>query len=135
MAATANPPGDRPRILVVTGDHGLPDPTKRDSRYNEEDRVTHDAMVAAFSTMDEFAFTFCSSHATLLDDLRASPPDLVAAGIKAPMCMDSVWMEWAHAWEKREPFTPRGLGVSYMLAGDGGATPQGGGRTKTVRDG
>ena len=28
------------RILVVTGDHHLPDPTKRDSRYNEEDRVT-----------------------------------------------------------------------------------------------
>ena len=51
-----------------------------------------------------------------------SPPELVAAGIKAPMCMDSVWMEWAHAWEKREPFTPSGLGVSYMLGGDGGAS-------------
>ena len=51
-----------------------------------------------------------------------TPPDQAAAGIKAPMCMDSVWMEWAHAWEKHEPFTARGVGVSYMLAGDGGAS-------------
>lgn len=51
-----------------------------------------------------------------------SPPDLVAAGIKAPMCMDAVWMEWAHAWQNHQPFTARAVGVSYMLAGDGGAS-------------
>lgn len=51
-----------------------------------------------------------------------SPPELAAAGVSAPMCMDSVWMEWAQAWEQHAPFTPRAVGVSYMLAGDGGAS-------------
>ena len=36
------------RIMVLTGDHGLPDATKRDARYNAEDMATHDAMMRAF---------------------------------------------------------------------------------------
>ncbi len=49
-------------------------------------------------------------------------PKLLEAGLKSPMCMDEIWMEWAHAWEKHAPFTARGVGVSYMLRGDGGAS-------------
>lgn len=51
-----------------------------------------------------------------------TPPQQKAAGIKSPMCMDETWMQWAHAWEKREPFQAAQLGISYMLAGDGGAS-------------
>ena len=51
-----------------------------------------------------------------------TPPDMVQAGLSAPMCMDAVWMEWAHAWEKHAPFTPGAVGISYMLGGDGGAS-------------
>jgi hypothetical protein len=51
-----------------------------------------------------------------------TPPQQAEAGLKMPMCMDAVWMEWAHAWENKQPFTARTVGVSYMLAGDGGAS-------------
>jgi len=65
------------RIAVITGDHALPDPTKRDARYNEEDFVTHAAMVAAFESLDGYEFDFCTDHGGLMDRLRADPPDLV----------------------------------------------------------
>ena len=40
----------------------------------------------------------------------------------APMCMDSVWMEWANAWSTKADYTASALGISYMLAGDEGAS-------------
>ncbi|MBM5810696.1 MAG: hypothetical protein FJ191_01835 [Gammaproteobacteria bacterium] len=51
-----------------------------------------------------------------------TPPHQKAAGIQSPMCMDETWMQWAHAWEKREPFQAAQVGISYMLGGDGGAS-------------
>lgn len=41
---------------------------------------------------------------------------------KSPMCMDAPWMEWAHAWSNRTEFKTDRVGISYMLAGDGGAS-------------
>jgi len=49
-----------------------------------------------------------------------TPPDLL--GGRSPMCMDQTWMAWANAWSKHKPFKADSLGVSYMLAGDGGAS-------------
>lgn len=40
----------------------------------------------------------------------------------SPMCMDAEWMEWADAWANRKEYSPDALGISYMLAGDGGAS-------------
>ena len=40
----------------------------------------------------------------------------------APMCMDKPWMEWADAWSKRKDLKITELGISYMLAGDEGAS-------------
>ena len=65
------------RIAVVTGDHGLPDPTKRGGCYHEEDTATHEAMVAAFRGMPGYEFLFWSDHGRLLDLLRDERPDLV----------------------------------------------------------
>ncbi len=48
-----------------------------------------------------------------------TPPTL--NGI-APMCMDSEWMKWADAWQNKKEFSAGSLGISYMLAGDGGAS-------------
>jgi hypothetical protein len=48
-----------------------------------------------------------------------TPPSLKGT---APMCMDSEWMEWADAWSNKKDFTADALGISYMLAGDGGAS-------------
>ncbi|WP_428774362.1 hypothetical protein [Vibrio sp.] len=41
---------------------------------------------------------------------------------KAPMCMDGPWMEWADAWTNNKPFQAKAIGISYMLAGDSGAS-------------
>ncbi len=48
-----------------------------------------------------------------------TPPQLQG---KAPMCMDGPWMEWADAWMNKKPFKAKTLGISYMLAGDEGAS-------------
>ena len=48
-----------------------------------------------------------------------TPPQLEG---RAPMCMDGPWMEWADAWNNKKPLTISSLGISYMLAGDEGAS-------------
>ncbi len=65
------------RIAVITGDHGLPDPTKRGASYHEEDRLTHEAMMEAFRSLEGYDFVFWSEHDKLLELLRRDPPDLV----------------------------------------------------------
>ena len=68
---------DRLRICVLTGDPRLPDPTKRDHRYNEEDLATDRAMREAFASLPGFAFEFLDDHAHLVERFAADPPDLV----------------------------------------------------------
>jgi D-alanine-D-alanine ligase len=65
------------RIAVITGDHGLPDPTKRGGGYHQEDTVTHEAMIAAFRGLAGYEFEFWSEHERLLDLPRDRRPDLV----------------------------------------------------------
>lgn len=65
------------RLLVITGDPTLPDPTKRDGGYHEEDRVTHEAMAAAFASLDRYETEVWSDHRGLVDRLERDPPDLV----------------------------------------------------------
>jgi D-alanine-D-alanine ligase len=65
------------RVMVITGDHAEPDPTKRGGRYNEEDLDTHQAMMAALRSLDGYRFSFRSSHEGLLEELQAEPPDIV----------------------------------------------------------
>jgi hypothetical protein len=48
-----------------------------------------------------------------------TPPMLTGT---APMCMDSEWMEWADAWSNKKEFAADRIGISYMLAGDEGAS-------------
>ena len=69
--------GDRLRICVLTGDPRLPDPTKRDHRYNEEDFVTQRAMRAAFESLPGFDFEFLDDHRALHERFAHDPPDLV----------------------------------------------------------
>ena len=67
----------RPRICVLTGDPRLPDLTKRDHRYNDEDFVTHRAMREAFESFQGYRFAFEDDHSTLLERFSQNPPDLV----------------------------------------------------------
>ena len=48
-----------------------------------------------------------------------TPPTLQGT---APMCLDGPWQKWAEAWMNKQPHTPAKFGVSYMLAGDEGAS-------------
>ena len=48
-----------------------------------------------------------------------TPPTLAGT---APMCMDSEWAKWAEAWQNKTEYAAESLGISYMLAGDGGAS-------------
>jgi D-alanine-D-alanine ligase len=68
---------DRLRICVLTGDPRLPDLTKRDHRYNEEDFATHRAMGAAFESLPGFRFEFLDDHGALFERFAHDPPDLV----------------------------------------------------------
>lgn len=65
------------KVLVLTGDHSLPDPTKRDAQYNPEDMVTHDAMKAAFTSLSDYEFEFLSNHGDFIDRIDKAPPDIV----------------------------------------------------------
>ncbi len=49
-----------------------------------------------------------------------TPPQFATG--RAPMCFDDVWMAWGDAWQNRTPFAADKLGISYMLAGDEGAS-------------
>ena len=65
------------QIAVITGDYRLPDSTKRNAQYNQEDVTTHEAMRAAFRSLRDYTFDFLDNHAILLEQLRGHPPDLV----------------------------------------------------------
>jgi D-alanine-D-alanine ligase len=69
--------GDRLRICVLTGDPRLPDPTKREHRYNEEDFATDRAMREAFASLPGCAFEFVNDHEHLFERFAAERPDLV----------------------------------------------------------
>jgi len=64
-------------LVVVTGDHAAPDPTKRGARFNEEDLAMHRAMVAALEGLGRFRLRVISDHSRLFEELTREPPDLV----------------------------------------------------------
>jgi D-alanine-D-alanine ligase len=65
------------RILVLTGDHRLPDVTKPGHRYNEKDLIAHRAMEEALGTLEGLCFEFFNDHLRLLERLKDAPPDLL----------------------------------------------------------
>jgi uncharacterized protein (TIGR02246 family) len=48
-----------------------------------------------------------------------TPPELTGT---APMCVDEPWMAFTQAWQNRTDFSIDRVGISYMLAGDDGAS-------------
>lgn len=49
-------------------------------------------------------------------------PRLPGSKVANPMCFDKPWMAWGDAYMKKTKPNVTGVGVSYMLAGDGGAS-------------
>lgn len=73
-----NPPKQRfKRVCVLTGDHGLPDATKPDGRYNEDDLRYHNAMRDALLSLSDYTFEFLTDHSRLLAQMREHPPEFV----------------------------------------------------------
>ena len=83
-----------------------------------------DALSAAWAGMTEDA-TVVDWEGNVLQEgsngytCLPTPPMLTGT---APMCMDSEWMKWADAWQNKKDYAPETLGISYMLAGDEGAS-------------
>ena len=52
----------------------------------------------------------------------AVPAGVTTPAAAGPMCLDSIWMNWAAAWMSRTPPKVSGVGIGYMLKGDQGAS-------------
>lgn len=65
------------RILVITGDHQIPDPEKVGGRYNEEDIKGHREMEKAFAVLPGLDCTVLADHTRFLDLVREQRFDLV----------------------------------------------------------
>ncbi len=64
-------------VLVLFGDPSLPDPVKPAGRFAREDLELVAKTRAALTSVPDFRFRYHDHHASLLDALRRSPPDLV----------------------------------------------------------
>ncbi len=90
----------------------------------EADAPIADALAAAWPGMAEGATVVDWEGNVLREGSNAytclpTPPMLTGT---APMCMDAEWMEWADAWANKKEYSADTLGISYMLAGDEGAS-------------
>lgn len=65
------------RVLVITGDHELPDPSKWDGCYSAADLDLHRQMRVALESLPGYRFEFLSRHADLIPRLLRDPPELV----------------------------------------------------------
>jgi D-alanine-D-alanine ligase len=66
-----------PEVAVILGDPRLPDPGKRDGRFNEEDAETVARLQTALAELPEYRFRYLDNHATLMADLTSRRPHFV----------------------------------------------------------
>jgi D-alanine-D-alanine ligase len=66
-----------PDVTVILGDPRLPDPVKRNGRFNDEDIETLDRLKAALGELHDYRFRFLDNHASLYAELRANRPQFV----------------------------------------------------------
>ena len=94
------------------------------ARAQGESDALADALSAAWPGMAEQA-TVVDWEGNVLQEgsngYTCLPTPLMLNGT-APMCMDSEWMKWADAWQNKKEYAAESLGISYMLAGDEGAS-------------
>jgi len=66
-----------PEVTVLLGDPRLPDPVKRDGRFNDEDADTVARLKAALAELPDYRFRYLDNHVTFFADLRARRPQFV----------------------------------------------------------
>lgn len=64
-------------VTVLLGDPSLPDPVKRDGRFNPEDVETVQKLKDALAEITDYRFTYVNNHASLISALRSRPPEFV----------------------------------------------------------
>ena len=64
-------------VSVILGDPRLPDPVKRNGRYNDEDIETVERLKTALGELPDYRFRFLDNHVSLLVELRANRPHFV----------------------------------------------------------
>lgn len=94
------------------------------SAQSESEAKIADALSAAWPGMAEGAKVVDWEGNVLREGSNGytclpTPPMLSGT---APMCMDSEWMKWADAWSNKNDYAAETLAISYMLAGDEGAS-------------
>ncbi|QQG36374.1 MAG: D-alanine--D-alanine ligase [Micavibrio aeruginosavorus] len=65
------------RIAVLLGDPRQTDAVKPDNRFSQEDLAEIDTLKNTLATLNEYSFFYLDDHATLIEDLRRTKPDLV----------------------------------------------------------
>ena len=63
-------------VAVVLGDPRMPYPYSVDGSFGEEEIEGARRAQAALESLEGYRFTYLDDHETLIDDLRADPPDL-----------------------------------------------------------
>jgi len=66
-----------PRVTVLLGDPRLPDRTKPEGGFGEEDLDQVARLKAALSELDDYSFEYWDDHTRLPHELRAHPPEFV----------------------------------------------------------
>src|SRR5712691_2005042 len=66
-----------PEVTVILGDPRLPDPVKRDGRFNAEDADTVARLKAALAELPDYRFRYLDNPVTFFADLRARRPQFV----------------------------------------------------------
>ncbi|MCD6034429.1 MAG: D-alanine--D-alanine ligase [Rickettsiales bacterium] len=69
--------GTTQEITVLLGDPRLPDPVKKDGKFNPEDLQTIETLKKALSTIDGYNFRYMDSHPQLLTSLQKKVPSFV----------------------------------------------------------
>ncbi len=67
----------KPLITVLLGDPDMPDRSKPGGRFTADDLDQVERLKAALAELEAFDFAYLNDHGTLLDDLRAKPPEFV----------------------------------------------------------
>jgi len=90
----------------------------------DETDLVADALSAAWPGMAEGATVVDWDGNVLQEGTNGFTclPSPEMLGGDSPMCMDSEWMKWADAWQHKKEYSAESLGISYMLAGDEGAS-------------
>jgi hypothetical protein len=95
-----------------------------DDKANDKDKMIQDALRAAPAGLKDKATVVDWNMQVIRQGegnytCLPTPPDMAG---NSPMCMDGPWMAWADAWMNKKPFEAKSIGISYMLAGDEGAS-------------